>query len=59
MVDRGRPWDPTAPVDLDQVFKDPALNASAWVKSAKTRVTETRFLERLLTTVRELVTVSN
>lgn len=41
-------------VDLDRVFKDPELNRSAWIKSAKIRATECLFFERLLTTVRDL-----
>jgi hypothetical protein len=45
---------PRPEVALELVFKDPALNQTEWVRSAKTRVAETLFLERLLTTVREL-----
>jgi hypothetical protein len=49
-----RAANPEAVVDLDRILTDPALNASAWVRSAKVRVCETLFLERLLTTAREL-----
>jgi hypothetical protein len=41
-------------IDLDRVFKDPQLNQSAWIKSAKIRAAECMFLERLLSTVRDL-----
>jgi hypothetical protein len=41
--------------DLDQVLKDMSLNHTAWVHSAKTRVAETLFLERLLKRARELL----
>jgi hypothetical protein len=41
-------------IDLDRVFKDPLLNHSAWIKSAKIRAAECMFLERLLSTVRDL-----
>jgi hypothetical protein len=55
LVHRARAHDARAAVDLNDVYRDAALNRSAWVKSAKTRAVETLFLERLLTTVRELV----
>jgi hypothetical protein len=41
-------------IDLDRVSRDPGLNESAWVRSAKIRATECLFLERLLSTVRDL-----
>jgi hypothetical protein len=53
-----RSTDPKASVNLNLILTDPALNDSVWVKSAKVRVCETLFLERLLTTVRELRVVS-
>jgi len=40
------------PVDLDRVLTDPVLNGTEWVRSAKTRVAEALFLERLLGEVR-------
>jgi len=39
------------PLDLDRVLTDPALNGTEWVRSAKTRVAEALFLERLLAEV--------
>jgi hypothetical protein len=60
IIHRARAKDAHALVNLDMIFQDPALNhATEWVRSAKTRVAETLFLERLLTTVRELRTVSS
>jgi hypothetical protein len=44
----------TGELNLDGVFETRELNASAWVRSAKIRTTEALFLERLLTTVRDL-----
>jgi len=41
------------PVDLERVMTDPALNGTEWVRSAKTRVAEALFLERLFAEVRE------
>lgn len=41
------------PLDLERVLTDPALNGTEWVRSAKTRVAETLFLERLLAGTRE------
>src|SRR3569833_775255 len=41
------------PVDLERVMTDPALNGTEWVRSAKTRVAEALFLERLVAEVRE------
>jgi hypothetical protein len=57
VLHKSRGAHPSAQVDLELIFRDPALNVSAWVRSAKSRVVETLFLERLLTTVRELVFV--
>jgi hypothetical protein len=45
---------PADKIDLDRIFEAPELNVSAWVKSAKVRATECLFLERLLSTVRDL-----
>jgi len=39
------------PLDLDRVLTDLALNGTEWVRSAKTRVAEALFLERLLAEV--------
>jgi hypothetical protein len=39
--------------DLERVLTDPTLNGTEWIRSAKTRVAETLFLERLLAEVRE------
>ena len=41
------------PLDLDRVLTDPVLNGTEWVRSAKTRVAEALFLERLLAAVRD------
>ena len=41
----------TRPLDLDRVVTDPALNGTEWIRSAKTRVAEALFLERLLAEV--------
>jgi hypothetical protein len=41
--------------DLDLLIKDPQLNHTEWVRSAKTRAAETLFLERLLKRARELL----
>jgi len=54
VVANGRATDAAAPVNLSKIFQDPELNHTEWVRSAKTRVAETLFLERLLTTLREL-----
>lgn len=54
VVASGRATDAAAPVNLSKIFQDPELNHTEWVRSAKTRVAETLFLERLLTTLREL-----
>jgi hypothetical protein len=59
VIHSARSKEPHAPVTLDQIFKDPVLNHTEWVRSAKTRVAETLFLERLLTTGRELRTGDN
>jgi hypothetical protein len=40
---------------LDEILKDPAINHTEWVHSAKTRTAETLFLERLLKRTRELL----
>jgi hypothetical protein len=55
LVHRARAHNPRGPVDLNDIYRDHTINVSAFVKSAKTRTVETLFLERLLTTVRELV----
>ena len=39
---------------LDRAFVDVQLNKSEWVRIAKARVAETLYLERLLTTTRQL-----
>jgi hypothetical protein len=54
LVHRARVANSKGAVDLDQIFMDSELNVSAWIRSCKIRVVETLFLERLLTTVREL-----
>ena len=59
LVHRARVADPKAPIDLDQIFRDSTLNVSAWIRSCKIRVVETLFLERLLTTVRDLFLAEN
>ncbi len=41
-------------IDLDRVFSDSELNRSAWIRSAKVRTAECLFVERLLSTVRDL-----
>ena len=39
--------------DLNLIYSDAALNHSEWIRSSKTRVAETLFLERLLKQARD------
>lgn len=42
-----------------EIFQDPNLDHTEWIRSAKTRVAETLFLERLLPTVQKLRTADD
>jgi hypothetical protein len=54
IIKSGRSIDLGRSGTLNQILTDPMLNHTEWVRSSKTRVAETLFLERLLTAVREL-----